>query len=96
MTMLNELEYIGSFIYANVWMSSLICRIDPISGLVVQWLEVGHLHPQPNNRDMTPNGIAFDHQTQRMFITGKLWPTLFEIEFEGGEANMDSAAATTR
>lgn len=78
---LNELEYIGGRIYANVWYSDWIAVIDPASGNVDAWLDLGGLrdsiayHPDAD----VLNGIAFEAATQRLFVTGKLWPEVFEI-----------------
>jgi len=79
-TMLNELELIDGYVYANVWMTTRIAVIEPATGVVVAWLDAAHLHPQPSNREMTLNGIAFDEDTRKLYVTGKLWPTLFEIQ----------------
>jgi glutamine cyclotransferase len=78
--MLNELEFIDGYVYANVWMTTRIAVIEPATGVVVAWLDAAHLHPQPSNREMTLNGIAFDEDTRKLYVTGKLWPTLFEIQ----------------
>lgn len=78
---LNELEYIRGEIYANVWQTDRVARIDPATGRVLAWIDLsGLLSPQ----DRVPpaevlNGIAYDAQGDRLFVTGKLWPKLFEI-----------------
>ncbi len=78
---LNELEYIDGEIYANVWHQSRIARIDPQTGQVRAWLDLTGLRPNP--RPLEPeavlNGIAYDAENQRLFVTGKLWSELFEI-----------------
>jgi glutamine cyclotransferase len=79
---LNELEYIHGQVYANVWQTDRVAIIDPQSGQVTAWLDLaGLLEPE----DLDPpvdvlNGIAYDHMGDRLFVTGKLWPKLFEIE----------------
>ena len=81
-TYLNELEWIKGEIYANIWQSQRIARINPANGRVVGWIDLtGLLQPA----DRTPytdvlNGIAYDPQHDRLFVTGKCWPWLFEIE----------------
>jgi glutamine cyclotransferase len=81
-TMLNELEYIEGEVYANVWLTDRIARIDPDSGQVTAWIDLaGLLSPEDfaGTVDVL-NGIAYDAQNGRLFVTGKLWPKLFEIE----------------
>ncbi len=80
--MLNELEYIKGEIYANVWMSERIVRIDPTTGQVLGWIDLSGLRNPAlaGNRDAVLNGIAYDSKKDRLFVTGKLWPNLFEIE----------------
>lgn len=79
---LNELEYIQGEIYANVWQTNRIARIDPQTGRVVGWLELaGLLEPEDFSQPVDVlNGIAYDAQKNRLFVTGKLWPKLFEIK----------------
>ncbi len=79
--MLNELEYISGHIYANVWQTSLIAIIDPSSGFVVKWIDVRALHPATHDANATPNGIAYDADAHKLYVTGKLWPVLYEIAF---------------
>jgi len=78
---LNELEYIQGEIYANVWQTDRIARIDPQTGHVVGWIDLtGLLGPQDRRVPVDVlNGIAYDAQRDRLFVTGKLWPKLFEI-----------------
>ena len=81
---LNELEYIDGEIYANVFQASHIVRISPETGNVVGFLDISNLEElietPTNDRDNSvPNGIAYDSDGKRLFVTGKLWNTLFEI-----------------
>ena len=79
---LNELEFVDGEIYANVWQTDFIARIDPQTGQVIGWIDLSGLLG-PGDRT-TPvdvlNGIAYDAQGKRLFVTGKLWPKLFQIE----------------
>ncbi len=79
---LNELEYVHGRIYANVWQTDLIAIISPKDGHVVGWIDLGGLQPASvhANSDAVLNGIAFDATHNRLFVTGKLWPKLFEIQ----------------
>ena len=81
-TRLNELEYIQGEIYANVWQTNRIARIAPQTGQVIGWIELkGLLSPEDHSEPVDVlNGIAYDTKNDRMFVTGKLWPKLFEIE----------------
>jgi len=79
---LNELEYVKGEIYANVWKTDRIAKISPETGEVVGWIDLeGLLKPEDHNsRIDVLNGIAYDVKNDRLFVTGKLWPKLFEIE----------------
>jgi glutamine cyclotransferase len=79
---LNELEYVEGEVWANVWYSDRIARIDPSSGRVVGWIDLqGLLDPRDrHSSEAVLNGIAYDSETGRLFVTAKLWPKLFEIE----------------
>ncbi len=79
---LNELEYINGEIWANIWMSDLIARIDPLSGKVLSYVDLKGILPDSKRDADTDvlNGIAFDSQKGRIFVTGKKWPLLFEIQ----------------
>jgi len=81
---LNELEYVRGEIYANVWHTQRIARISPESGRVVGWIELTGLLSKVYQLDPEGvlNGIAFDAEQDRLFVTGKLWPRLFEIKLE--------------
>lgn len=80
-TELNELEWVKGEVYANVYQTNRIARIDPASGKVVGWIDLtGLLSPEDQLRQVDVlNGIAYDAQGGRLFVTGKLWPKLFEI-----------------
>jgi glutamine cyclotransferase len=79
---LNELEYIHGEVWANIWQTDRIARIDPQTGQVVGWLELsGLLSPKDVSQPVDVlNGIAYDWDHDRLYVTGKWWPKLFEIE----------------
>lgn len=79
--LLNELEYVKGEIFANVWMTNMIARIDPKSGTVKGWLDFSTLAREnlSSDPDAVFNGIAYDAQKDRLFVTGKLWRALYEI-----------------
>lgn len=79
---LNELEYVRGEVYANVWRTDRIARISPQTGRVVGWIDLRGLMAAGYRLDPAAvlNGIAYDAATNRLFVTGKLWPRLFEIE----------------
>jgi glutamine cyclotransferase len=79
---LNELEYIHGEIYANVWMTDKVARISPETGKVIGWINLAGLLPaiEIRSRDGVLNGIAYDSAHNRLFVTGKLWPRLFQIQ----------------
>lgn len=79
---LNELEYIHGEVYANVWRAHLIIRIDPKTGRVVGRINMNGLLTQADKTERVDvlNGIAYDAEGDRLFVTGKWWPKLFEIE----------------
>lgn len=78
---LNELEYIHGEIYANIWLTDQIVRISPRTGKVLGWIDLSGLMDkrQLADSDAVLNGIAYDAKGDRLFVTGKLWPSLFEI-----------------
>ncbi len=80
-TRLNELEYIQGEIYANVWQTDFIARIDPHTGRVTGWIDLTGLLAEDSSEQPVDvlNGIAYDTESDRLFVTGKLWPQLFEI-----------------
>lgn len=83
---LNELEYIDGVIWANVWMTNYIARIDPETGNVIDWLDLSALAEQmraTGEQVDVLNGIAWNPETETVYVTGKLWPSLFEIRLTG-------------
>jgi glutamine cyclotransferase len=77
---INELEVIDGQVYANVWLTDRIAIIAPESGRVAAWINLAGLMAKPGlSGDAVLNGIAYDAQRRRLFVTGKLWPSLFEI-----------------
>jgi glutamine cyclotransferase len=80
-TQLNELELIHGEIYANVWHTDRIARISPVNGRVLGWIDLKDLMPrdQLSSDEAVLNGIAYDSVHDRLFVTGKLWPRVFEI-----------------
>lgn len=81
---LNELEFINGYIYANIWMTGYVAKIDPATGNVVAKInftpmsyEVKNMHP--NTLEM--NGIAFDSINDKIYVTGKLWPNIYQVNF---------------
>ena len=80
---LNELEYIKGQLFANVWRTDRIVRIDPKTGAVTGWIDLTGLLPQTDrlqHRVDVLNGIAYDAEMDRIFVTGKWWPKVFEIK----------------
>ena len=79
---LNELEYVNGEIYANIWHDQRIVTIDPQNGRVTGWIDLsGLLQPGAvTDEEAVLNGIAYDQASNRLFVTGKLWPQLFEIK----------------
>jgi glutamine cyclotransferase len=81
---LNELEYIDGYIYANQWQLPYILKIDPSSGRVVAKADLtdiwNHLQQKDSNADVL-NGIAYDADSKKIYITGKKWPDMYEVQF---------------
>jgi glutaminyl-peptide cyclotransferase len=77
---LNELEYINGEIFANIWYRDHIARISPKTGEVTGWIDLRGLWPKRRDRDDVLNGIAYDAENDRLFVTGKNWPRLYEIQ----------------
>jgi glutamine cyclotransferase len=79
---LNELEFVDGEIWANIWYSDRIARISPDTGDVVGWIDLSTLWPLRDrpSKEHVLNGIAYDAETKRIFVTGKNWPKLYAIE----------------
>jgi glutamine cyclotransferase len=88
-TQLNELEYIDGEIYANIYMTDRIARIEPKTGKILGWIDLtGLLAPKDRTgEEDVLNGIAYDAEGKRLFVTGKMWPKLFEIEIVKNKAH---------
>jgi len=84
LTDLNELEFIKGEIYANIWHTDRIVRIDPNSGRILGWIDLAGLLPasERSDEEAVLNGIAYDEAHDRLFVTGKLWPAIFEIRLK--------------
>ena len=83
--MLNELEMVGGELWANIYQTDLIARIDPSTGHVIGWIDVGELlspaeRESVERRGGTANGIAWDATRNRVLLTGKLWPHVYEVD----------------
>jgi glutaminyl-peptide cyclotransferase len=78
---LNELEYVKGEIYANIWMTDYVARIEPATGKITGMIDFSYLLPLADKNQFTDvlNGIAYDPATDRLFVTGKLWPKIFEV-----------------
>jgi glutamine cyclotransferase len=81
-TQLNELDYVNGEVWANVWQTDLVARISPATGSVLGWIDLsGLLSPSERLQPVDVlNGIAYDAANDRLLVTGKLWPTVFQIE----------------
>ncbi|KAF8662026.1 hypothetical protein HU200_056561 [Digitaria exilis] len=92
---LNELEYIDGEVWANVWQTDCIARISPDDGLVVSWIFLHELRQNLwNSGNMNIdvlNGIAWDEENHRLFVTGKLWPKLYEIKLRPVDGPADGS-----
>ncbi|MFZ2287213.1 MAG: glutaminyl-peptide cyclotransferase [Bacteroidales bacterium] len=86
---LNELEIIDGELWANIWQTDRIARIDPLSGKVLAYVELNNLLPRDSRSQETDvlNGIAWDADKRRLFVTGKYWPLLFEITLTPASLN---------
>ena len=83
LTQLNELECVGDAVYANVYQTDFLVRIDPATGRVTHYVEASGLLTREESRGVDVlNGIAFDPGAETFYITGKLWPKMFEVTFE--------------
>ncbi len=95
--MLNELEWVKGELWANVYWTGLIARIDPASGRIVGWIDVRRLLTDEENKRLEPrggvaNGIAYDSSTAQLLVTGKYWPFVFQLD----SAALRPARATAR
>lgn len=82
---LNELEYINGFIYANIWRTNTIIKIDPATGKIAGSLDLSALTAKAKSKyknSLEMNGIAFDPVTKNIYITGKMWPEIYRIEIQ--------------
>jgi glutamine cyclotransferase len=81
---INELEYVDGFIYANIWYENYIIQIDPANGKVVGVIDASPLlrMQPPLSEDSILNGIAYNDETHTFYLTGKNWPTIFEVTLE--------------
>jgi glutaminyl-peptide cyclotransferase len=79
---LNELEFVKGQIYANIWHSNMVARISPQDGHITAWIDFTGLLPddQMVDAESVLNGIAYDPQRDRLFVTGKQWPVIFEVK----------------
>jgi glutamine cyclotransferase len=77
---LNELEYVNGLIYANIWTSNEIAVIDPMSGKVIAIIDATNLVNEGKGNGEVLNGIAFHAESNKLYMTGKFWPTLFEVK----------------
>jgi glutamine cyclotransferase len=85
-TKLNELEYIKGEVYANIWKEEKIAIINPQTGQVRAWIDLDGIQDLENqNTGDVLNGIAYDAKEDRLFVTGKKWPNLFEIKLNPQE-----------
>ena len=81
LAMLNELEYIDGEIWSNIWYDDRIARISPADGTVLGFIDLSTLYPKSvRGSEAVLNGIAYDAKAKRLFVTGKNWPQLYEIE----------------
>ncbi len=82
---LNELEYIKGYLYANVWMTNTIVKIDPQSGKILGRLDLYELANDANAKNPQSaemNGIAWDAEKDKVYVTGKMWPSIYEVKFD--------------
>ena len=87
-TNLNELESVRGELYANIWQTDKIARISPADGKVLGWIDLSGILPKADHpaSDAVLNGIAYDAASDRLFVTGKLWPKIFEIKLAPAQA----------
>jgi glutamine cyclotransferase len=78
---LNGLSYINNVIYANIWWTDKIVCIDPKTGNIIKYIDFSNIYPLAKGESVL-NGIAYDRAKKRMFVTGKNWPTIFEVKID--------------
>jgi glutaminyl-peptide cyclotransferase len=83
--MLNELEWVRGELWANVYWTGLIARIDPRSGRIVGWVDLRRLLPEAESKRLddrggVANGLAYDSSSGKLLVTGKYWPNVFQID----------------
>ena len=81
---MNELEFIDGYLYANVWTTNNIAKIDPKTGIIVGIIDLSSLFYEARKAypmSEATNGIAYDPSKDRIFVTGKFWPTIYQIKF---------------
>ncbi len=83
---INELEYVRGEIYANIWHKDRVARIEPQTGRLIGWIDLAGLRALSDAKDNEAvlNGLAYDESNDRLYVTGKLWPKLFEIRVKRG------------
>jgi glutaminyl-peptide cyclotransferase len=81
---INELEYVHGEIYANIWQKDRVARIEPQTGRVLGWIDLTGLRPlsEAKDNEAVLNGLAYDESKDLLYVTGKLWPKLFEIRLK--------------
>jgi glutamine cyclotransferase len=79
---LNELEWVDGEIFANVWHTDLVYRIDPSDGKVLGIVDFSGIHEREPSEEAVLNGIAYDPETKRLWVTGKLWSKLYEVKLK--------------
>ena len=79
---LNELEFVGSEIWANIWKSDLVACIDSATGELVRWIDFSSISERTGSEDVL-NGIAYDKDEDHIFVTGKFWDAIYEISING-------------
>ena len=94
LTNINELEYVNGEIYANVWLTNWVIRIDPASGRLLGRIDFTGLLPPGTSADVL-NGIAYDAGSGHLLVTGKLWPSLFEVRLVTSAASPDGTTVPT-
>lgn len=98
LTQINELEFVDGYLYANVYQSDKIARIDPETGTVTQLFDLSGLLPKSERTATTDvlNGIAYREETGNLLVTGKLWPAVFEVALAQGESEDATGVEDTR